>query len=243
MTFRCRLQHRIIETRSHARAQSSVHCAKRNPVSAKAGLATRCLVLIALMIGLWVFVGPERSHACYCVPRGTPSEALAESAAVFAGKAVSVRELDRGDGIVSSLDPTTIEFEVATVWKGRVNQTMRLTTARGGASCGFSFDEGVEYIVYSENGSTVTWCSLTKPLSAAGADLAELGEGKMLTQGGVTRARNGPGQGAGGGCGASPHSTDLLFAGVLVGVAWLAVRKRHPDCRRSGCGKGKDSPL
>ena len=212
-------------------------------MSAKAGLATSCLVLIALTILFWFLTGPERSHACSCVPRGTPSEALAESAAVFAGKVISVRELERDGEVVSSLDPTTVEFKVATVWKGPANQTVQLTTPRGEASCGFSFDEGVEYIVYSHNGSTVTLCSLTKPLSAAGADLDELGQGEALVQGGVSPARNGPERGAGGGCGVSPHSTDLLLAGVMVGVAWLAVRKRHPDWRRSGCGKGKDSRL
>ena len=81
---------------------------------------------------------------------------------------------------MSSADPTTVEFEVTTVWKGRENRTIHLTTPRGESSCGFAFVEGVEYIVYSLNGFPVYLCSRTNRLSAAGADLAALGEGQVL---------------------------------------------------------------
>ena len=50
---------------------------------------------------------------------------------------------------MSSDDPTTVEFEVTTVWKGQENRTIHLITPRGESSCGFAFVEGVEYIGYS----------------------------------------------------------------------------------------------
>ena len=115
----------------------------------KLGSVAARLVFIALLIGLWVVVGPKRIHACYCGPRGTPAEALAESAAVFEGKVISARDLERNDQIMSSDDPTTVEFEVTTVWKGQENRTIHLITPRGESSCGFAFVEGVEYIGYS----------------------------------------------------------------------------------------------
>ncbi len=77
----------------------------------------------------------------------------------------------------SSADPITIEFAVTTVWKGSVYEVAHLETARMGASCGFSFVEDVEYLVYSRDGSEVSLCSRTRQLSKAGADLTELGEG------------------------------------------------------------------
>ena len=101
----------------------------------------------------------------------------------FEGSVISVRDLERNDQIVSSADPTTVEFEVTTVWKGRENWTIHLTTPRGESSCGFAFVEGVEYIVHSLNGFPVYLSSRTNRLSAAWADLAALGEGQVLGQG------------------------------------------------------------
>ena len=77
------------------------------------------LALILSLSMLWFFANTGQSMACSCVPPDSPSEELAQSAAVFAGRAVSVREFrDPNTTTISSTDPTTVEFEVNTIWKG-----------------------------------------------------------------------------------------------------------------------------
>ena len=186
------------------------------------------LTLIAALIGLWFISNTEPSYACSCAEPGPPSEALADSAAVFSGRVVSVREFDRGAGMLGSADPTTIEFDVKTVWKGSDHQTMYLTTARWGMSCGFTFVEGDEYVVYSRDGSTVSLCSRTRPLSEAAADLDELGEGRSPTQGTVAPTPDASDYDTGGGCGLS-STTDVSVVGLMAGLAWFGLRKRGPD--------------
>ena len=214
------------------------------------------LALIVPLIGLWLVAYPEPSYACSCVTPGPPSAALAGSAAVFRGKVVSIREFDRGDGIWGSADPTTVEFDVKTVWKGPNYETLYLTTARSESSCGFSFIEGIEYVVYSRDGATVSLCSRTRALSKAADDLAELGQGQAPAPGTIAptpdvsgRQTAAPGSMAptpdtsgrqAGGCGRSPHSQDISFAGLLAVIAWLGVRKRRPEAREPGDGQGQN---
>ena len=192
-------------------------------------------VLIIPLIGLWILVHPEPSYACSCVENGSPIEELANSAAVFMGRVVSVHELDPGDSLwggarhVSSSDPTTIGFAVQTVWKGPLFQTTYLTTHRSEASCGFTFVEGETYIVYSRDGSTVSLCSRTARLSEAMDDLDALGEGYMPVQG-LAAPTPDLSEQRSGGCGLSPNAeTDLSIVGMMVGVAWVAFRRRRPD--------------
>ena len=141
------------------------------------------VALIISLIAVWFLVQPEPTYACSCVPSSSPSEEKANSAAVFMGRVVSVREFERGDNTKSSLDPTTVEFDVQTVWKGSNYGTMFLKTFRDGSACGFSFREGETYVVYSHDGSTVNICSRTRRLSDAALDLAELGERRMPAEG------------------------------------------------------------
>ena len=168
--------------------------------------------------------------------KGTTAEtvdgmSLAKSTAVFMGQVVSVREFDRGNDIMSSSDPTTVEFDVQAVWKGPSSTTMFLTTARFGASCGFTFVKGEKYVVYSQDGSTVSLCSRTRPLSAATHDLAALGKGQVPAQGTTTPTPDVSEYQTGGGCGLSPHTTDLSVVGLMVGIAWLGLRKQRSDTR------------
>lgn len=166
----------------------------------------------------------EQSHACSCVPLGTPSEALERSGAVFAGRVVSM-EVNRF--MSSGADPVTIEFDVKTVWKGPVSRTMRLTTPVLEASCGYTFVIGVEYLVYSWDGSEVNLCSRTQPLWEARDDLTELGDGQPLAPSVTPHTPGGPGAQTGGGCGPSPGVDGLLAVGLVAGVAWFGLRKRR----------------
>ena len=184
------------------------------------------------MVGVFWFLGdPGQVHACKCAQPGTPSEELVKFSAVFAGRVVSIQHsYDPKAGSVSPDDRTTVGFEVSTVWKGTVHEDMHITTPPTGGSCGFSFVEGEEYIVYAydsayaDGGYTVGICSRTALLGQAQADIDALGEG------------NAPQAGSGGPATEEPQETardgvevDLTFnfesdaEGWTVGFADLPV--------------------
>ena len=143
-------------------------------------------VSLALMFGvLWFLGNPGQAYACSCAQPGSPSEELRVSSAVFAGRVVSVQHTYDPDGMsVSRGDHSTIGFEVSAVWKGTVYEDMYITTPPTGGSCGFTFVEGEEYIVYGydspyvDGGYAVGLCTRTALLEQAHEDIDELGEGQ-----------------------------------------------------------------
>ena len=142
-------------------------------------------VSLAFLIGvLWFFGNAEQVYACSCAQPGSPTEELEKFSAVFAGRVLSVQHSYDPDGrTVTRDDRSTIGFEVSTVWKGNVSEEMQITTPPTGGSCGFTFVEGEEYIVYAydspyvEGGYTTGICSRTALLEQAQEDIDELGEG------------------------------------------------------------------
>ena len=119
------------------------------------------------------------------------------------------------------------------MWKGPSSyETTSLTTARSDASCGFTFVEGKEYIVYSRDGATVSLCSRTRPVAYAHEDLDELGEGQKPGPGsrGPTPEPNGGPSGSMS-CGLASHAghgpagrIGVLF--MVSGLIWLGLRGR-----------------
>jgi len=89
-----------------------------------------------------------------------------QSDAVFAGTVLDINS--------SPLDPVNVTFAVSRVWKGASTTMVALTTSNSGASCGFSFQRGVEYLVYAKNYNdqlSTGLCSGTKLLSQAQNDV------------------------------------------------------------------------
>lgn len=132
--------------------------------------------LVALAILLTLI--PQPVHACSCPGVGPPAEELAKSTAVFAGKAINRRSpfslVQRSD------NPLYVTFEVSQVWKGPNWQTLLIRTVEDGASCGYNFQKGEEYLVYAhgdEGDLRVSLCSRTQPLDKATEDLSAFGEG------------------------------------------------------------------
>ena len=148
--------------------------------------ASVSLVGLALLVGvIWLLGTPEQVYACKCAVPGSPSEELEKFSAVFAGRVVSVQHsFDPDAATVSPEDRTTVGFEVSEVWKGTVHEDMYITTPPTGGSCGFTFVEGEQYIVYGhdsnydDGGYTVGICSRTALLWQAQADLEAFGEGQ-----------------------------------------------------------------
>lgn len=144
------------------------------------GVAAFALVLSAL----WLLGNAGQVYACKCVVPGPPSEEMEKFVAVFAGRVVSIEHnFDPNGTSLGPGDRTTVGLEVSTVWKGAVHEDMYVTTPPIGGSCGFSFTEGEEYILYAhdsaydDGGYTVSICSRTALLSQAQADLDAFGDG------------------------------------------------------------------
>jgi len=141
-------------------------------------ISNKRFFLILVIVASMLAFETKPAFACSCAPPGPPHEELARATAVFTGKVVGLSKLFNVFG--SSADPIKVTFQIYTVWKGPVHQTIPITTSRSGASCGYTFEMGGEYIVYAngtEDSLVVSLCSRTQPLATAEDDLAELGVG------------------------------------------------------------------
>ena len=143
--------------------------------------AIRTVSILALAAAFWLLASAKPSHACSCLPHGSPSESLAKSTEVFQGVVTSVHGYDigdRGGGSWASNDPVTMEFDVSVVWKGQVGKSITIKTVRDGVSCGRPLGLGGEYIVYSYGGG-IGLCDRTHEVGRAGYnDREELGPGR-----------------------------------------------------------------
>ena len=143
------------------------------------------IILSLFIVVSLLFLNTAIVNACSCAQPSPPKESLEQSCAVFAGRVV---DIDVPSGIVnSSADPVKVTFEVSKIWKGPDYKTLVLTTARDEASCGYSFKQNEEYIIYAygeENKLSTDICSRTRLLTNAQEDLQELGEGNLPSNSG-----------------------------------------------------------
>lgn len=137
------------------------------------------LSCLLLLVSLYT-IQPSNVFACSCAGPPEVSESLERSAAIFAGKVTQIAGPPRKQ-VMSSADPVRVTLEVTEIWKGELNPVTELTTAMSSASCGYDqFAVGSEYLVFAsaESGRLTTGlCDGTKPLTAAGKELSELGAG------------------------------------------------------------------
>ncbi len=118
------------------------------------------------------------ANACSCIMAESPSKSLEKAVDVFSGRVLDVKKPRLG---ASSIDSVKVKFNVLSVWKEAEYKEMEVSTAMSSASCGFGFEKGKEYLVYTYDNkgeTSVSLCSRTKLLSEAGEDLQELGSGK-----------------------------------------------------------------
>lgn len=136
-------------------------------------------IIIIMVISNLTQLPSHRSNtvfACECTIPKPPDEALIESDTVFSGKVTGVYTDDSG---------MKISFDVDKAWKGISNDTVSAVTGLGSADCGYPFEEGKEYLVYTYGGGESLYtsgCSRTKPLSEAEQDLKVLGVGYVPMQ-------------------------------------------------------------
>jgi hypothetical protein len=145
-------------------------------------IVSRISILLVLAAAA-IIVRPNCAYACSCRPPGTPAEELNQSDAVFLGRVVEVNAA-RGS-ITGSGDSTTVTFDVSKVWKGQITRTSILVTPGSSASCGFTFEQGKDYVVYgrmNEGSLTTNLCSRTRLAEEASEDIAALGAGQPISQ-------------------------------------------------------------
>lgn len=139
-------------------------------------------VVVNLFLSLSLVNAPSAA-ACSCIEPGSVGESLNDAQAVFVGTVV---EIEKSEGSVwSTDDPMKVTLAISKFWKGSMGQTVTVTTSRESASCGFPFEEGVEYLVYAYGEMDdlhVGLCGRTTTLLSAGVDLAALGEGTVVAE-------------------------------------------------------------
>ena len=169
------------------------------------------VLMVVSMISLWFVMSPTSTYACSCAPPGTPAEALAHSDLVFRGMVTSIEPGDDEHQLA-------VQFDVQTVWKGANTDTITLATQQDTAACGYPFEAGVEYVVYSYDGSDVARCSRTAPVELAAEDLAAFSGGAQA--GGATDF---PNTGGGGLAADEPGQDRLAALLVVVAAGTLAL--------------------
>ena len=140
------------------------------------------VLIISLTAGLLIF-HPNSAHACSCAGGRSPTDELNSSTAVFSGKVVSIEVPNTGPTTNSNM-PVHVSLNVSTVWKGPSYKTLVLTTALSDVSCGYSFEQGGQYLVYAYGPADkleTGLCTGTKLLSNGQTDLAVLGAGTAPT--------------------------------------------------------------
>ena len=126
-----------------------------------------------------VLFSASMAQACTCGRVPTTKESLKHSTAVFSGKVTKIEPFKKYYFKVT--------FEIDRTWKGTKGKTETVLTPNSGAGCGYTFEKGKSYLLYSYRPKEdeikppplyTIICSRTKPLALAAADIKELGEGK-----------------------------------------------------------------
>ena len=166
-----------------------------------ATLATVALMGMSLLLLL-----PDCASACSCM--GVPIQRyISSSDAVFSGEVV---DLQKGTSASRMFGPSdTVTLRISEAWKGTDQGTLEVSTPSQGSACGYAFKEGQEYLVYAygKQDLKVDACGGTTHLSKADEDLALLGNGEKLKDGGD----------------ALTDTSGVVPAWAVVGLAGLAM--------------------
>jgi hypothetical protein len=134
-------------------------------------------IYIVLLLASYTVLPAGSAKACSCISPEPPQTALGKATAVFSGR---VADIDEPAFPTNTLQPVHVTLNVERSWKGPLTDEIEVRTAISSASCGFTFEENQEYLVYA-NGDPddleVSLCSRTTPLQNASADLAAFGRG------------------------------------------------------------------
>jgi len=108
--------------------------------------------------------------ACSCSKERSIEEEFAGVDIVFTGKVIKIEQSD--DSYMGSA--SDVRFEVLKPYKGTTDRVITVRTSRYDISCGYSFEEGKQYLVYAyfQHGRlAASSCSRTGKLSERLQDL------------------------------------------------------------------------
>jgi hypothetical protein len=133
-------------------------------------------LLAAATLVLVLGPGAQPAAACSCPGPLSAVEAFAQADAVFAGRMVSQRLVERyREGAPQT---TAVTFHVDEVWKGPVEPRLVVLTHAQPPACGYAFDRARRHLVYARFDAgelTTSACDRSAPLDQAEEDLAVLG--------------------------------------------------------------------
>ena len=140
-----------------------------------------------LVFSIFTSFSFNEAHACSCIAPEDPKKEREKFQVVFSGTVTEMEETNPSEPLFSGTDPVLVTFDVERVWKGldEKNPTVTITTPASSVSCGFYFQENLEYVVYAYQHETdrhlqVSLCSRTNTIENAEEDLRELGEGILI---------------------------------------------------------------
>ena len=110
--------------------------------------------ILSIILGIFSLFFWENTFACNCIGKANTKQALKTSDFVFKGKVIekSTFIIDTlfADSYVYNVRYT---FEIESIYKGRKKyskQKISVVTGIGNGDCGFEFEKGQEYIVYTD---------------------------------------------------------------------------------------------
>jgi hypothetical protein len=114
--------------------------------------------------------------ACDCDGTTTFESEFKGSSKIFVGQVISIKpyKAQKNQKFFSEF---VIAFKIDKVYKGTKDEIVQVRTAVTIASCGYPFEKGKTYLVYSfinSNAYRVTYCSRTKRLNNAKEDINKL---------------------------------------------------------------------
>jgi hypothetical protein len=92
------------------------------------------------------------AYCCSCIGEATIKQELKRSDVVFIGKVIAKKVINTTDTLMPAIIIQKAEYklQVSIIFKGKIKQdTIIVVTGLGGGDCGFNFEVGNEYIVYS----------------------------------------------------------------------------------------------
>lgn len=141
-------------------------------------------MIIKVLLSLLLFLvslslAPKTSFACWCIKQDTKTS-LDQAEKVFSGSVIEI-QYEQERNAPTGTNRRANLLEVDQVWKG--DEQSRTIVYSDGGSCGFTFEEGKSYLVYTydNNGESYTnFCNRTVELSQAGEDVKALGKGREV---------------------------------------------------------------
>jgi MYXO-CTERM domain-containing protein len=202
-------------------------------------LALAKTVSVSFVLAATWLGSPLPATACSCqLDPVTGMPLYPDADVIFKGTVLGDAEptsIDLGNG--SSWPMYRFRVRVDRYFKGLLGQDIEILTDDWRAHCGFQFERRSSYLVYGQVGQggelQVSSCSDTVPISEAAEALSSLGKGTAPDRSQDVVREGAPEENVGCSVSVAKASagtlTSVLGTGLLLGMASLRRRQRHPS--------------